>query len=525
VLEVLDEAVNRDNVRGLFLRVGPFGGNYGLAQDLSDAINLVRERDKPVHCHFEVADNAAWTLLAPSCDRISMTPAGQLDLVGIAAQAAFLGGMLSEFGVRADLMQVGRYKGAAEPMTEAEMTPDVRTSLETLVGGLYDGLSSAVQARGRDAAEVDDLINRGPFDAGQARDERLVDDVGFDDEAREHLRLAAGVARVRPKSLTRNSSEGSLEDLIQILAGGGAEGGPQGSRIAVARLSGTITDADQRGADSGRSGPFVRQMREFADDNDIRAVVLRIDSPGGSALASDRMWHAVRRVAGRKPVIVSVGNMAASGGYYIASAATRILAQPSSLVGSIGVVGGKVEFSGLVEDADIGVEIIQRGQNAAWSSPLRPFTPEERVRVERMMTRTYDRFIRRIATGRDMTPEEIAPGAEGRIMVGTQALELGLVDEIAGLTTAIRQACDARAEAEGAASDSFCPVEYWPRPLNPFEELSELMQEPGVSAPRRALERSVGVPLSGELAYGADLLRLLHQEHMLLALPFSLQIR
>jgi protease-4 len=198
-------------------------------------------------------------------------------------------------------------------------------------------------------------------------------------------------------------------------------------------------------------------MRKIADEEDVKALVLRIDSPGGSALASDKMWHAVRRVAARKPVVVSVGDMAASGGYYVASAGTEIFADDVSLVGSIGVVGGKIVGADLAARLGVHPTALSRGQNSGWMSPFHPFTPSERTAVQRSMQNTYEIFLSRVRLGRKIQPDQLAAVAEGRIMSGKRAREGGLVDQAGGLTAAL-----ARARAQGGLPED-APIETWPK--------------------------------------------------------------
>jgi len=515
----LDAVARDEDAKGLFLRVGPLGGAWGRAADLRAALAAIREAHKPIHCHFDVADNLAFWLMASSCDRISMTPAGDLDLVGVAAYVFFARSLLENAGLRADLMQMGRYKGAADPFTRDEMPEETRESLGAVLDDLQSTLVQGIAAgRHLEPERVAALLDEGPFDATHARERGLVDDVGFDDEAREHIRREAHVGHVRLVQLTPGEEPMGLLEILQAFSGEAPETTPEGPRVALVYLEGNIVDEEESGIGSGRSGPFVRAMRSFADDDDIKAVVLRIDSPGGSALASDRMWHAVRRVAKRKPVIVSVGDMAASGGYYIASAATEILAHDSSLVGSIGVVGGKVSVGDLADRLGVHVEVLQRGRNAAWLSPMRPFTDEERIVIGRMLRATYRRFVRRVAEGRDMPSERVGAAAEGRLWSGRRAREAGLVDAEGGLWEALR-----RARQQGGVSE-WAPVERWPRRAGLLEAIAQAMggSQPGDRT--RAILSDIAA-LAGPVAEAAMVSPLLlGRERVAVALPYVLRV-
>ncbi|MCS6797333.1 MAG: S49 family peptidase, partial [Myxococcota bacterium] len=325
--------------RGLFVRLGPMHAAWARVLDLAEAFALLRAAGKPVHCHFDVLDNAGYLLAARACNRISMSPAGELALVGPSMHVFYARSLLQTLGIEADLVQVGRYKGAADPLTRDRMPEETRESLGALLDALLRTLLDALgDGRGLEADRARALLDEGPFDAASALEAGLVDGVQFDDAARETARRAVSADRVRTLRLAPEAGSLDLAELLEALSGESGARAPRGPRIALMHLTDVITDDEAQGPESGRAGPFVRAARRLADDEDVRAVVLRVDSPGGSAIASDRMWHAVHLLAQRKPVIVSVGDMAASGGYYVASAGTEILAHPTSLVGSIGVV-------------------------------------------------------------------------------------------------------------------------------------------------------------------------------------------
>jgi protease-4 len=521
VLRRLRAVARDDDAKGLLLHVGPMSGAWGRALEIADAAKAVHDAGKPVHCHFTFADNLSYALMARVCDRISMTPAGDLDLVGLAAHLFYMKTLLANLGVRADLLQVGAYKGTAEPFTLDAPSEETRAQMNQLLDDLTAWIVTSV-AEGRDLPEdrVRALVDEGPFDAWTATERGLVDDVGFDDEAMEHARVAADAERVRRVPLTPRPEPVGLADILDAFSGETPHAAPEGDRIGLVYLVGQITEGDEGGGtdEGGRSGPFVRAMRSFADDDEIKALVIRIDSPGGSALASDRMWHAVRRVAKKKPVIVSVGDMCASGGYYIASAATEIYVDETSLVGSIGVVGGKVVVDELAARVGVHTEIIERGRHAAYASPTRPFTDEERAVLERMMRQTYERFLRRIETGREMERAAILPHAEGRVMTGKRALDAGLVDRVGGLSDALAHA----REQAGLPEDA--PVERWPRRKTFLDAIAEGMggAEPGDRA-RALMEDAMAA--AGPMGEATRILPLFAgRERVAVTMPFVLHV-
>jgi protease-4 len=291
-----------------------------------------------------------------------------------------------------------------------------------------------------------------------------------------------------------------LSELFKALWGG--EGRKtEGKRVALAYLDGTIRDDEHDQGNGSSSGPFIATMRRIADDPEVRALVLRIDSPGGSALASDKMWHAVRRVVKRKPVIVSVGDMAASGGYYVACAGTEIFALDDSLVGSIGVVGGKIVGEKLAARLGVHAVTLNRGRNSGWASPLRPFSVTERSAVLLAMTDTYTTFLARIREGRKIEPDRLKAMAEGRIMTGRRAREGGLVDTAGGLP-------------------DNAPIEVWPKQHSLFERASQLLS--GTSTSASAREMLLALP---EFAHSPLVQSLVSRDlGPLTALPYALEL-
>jgi protease-4 len=464
LLDQLHGFVEDDAVKGLLLHVGELRGAFARARDVRDALAAVRRAGKPVHCYVETTDNLGYGLAAASCDRITLSPAGAIDLVGVAAQTVYAKRALDALGVGADVVQVGAYKGAADAVTEETMPQTVRENLSAMLDDLQSdlvGLVAARKALAPAAAQV--LIDGGPYTSERALAAGLVDGVGFDDEARARAKQAAKSEHVTDDS-QRERDEFELSDLLDALFEEKDEQA-SGERVVLAHLDGTIMMGNERSSGSAHARSFVAAMRRFADDEGVKAVVLRIDSPGGSVLASDAMWHAVRRVAKRKPVIASLGDMAASGGYYVAAAATEVMARDESIVGSIGVVGGKLVAHQLAERVGVRFERLSRGRHAAWTSPTQPFSDEERALFQRSLHAAYDRFLARIVEGRKLPLERIQPLAEGRIMTGRRARQGGLVDSEGGLREAL-----ARARKQAKLGEDV-EVQVWPHRPSFFEAL------------------------------------------------------
>ena len=522
VLDRLEEARTDEHTAGLFIRLGPMPGSWGAIGDIAEAIQAVRDAGRPVHCHFEMLDNAGYALAARACDRLTVTPAGMLDAVGVAAQVFYMRSLLAELGIVADIAHEGRFKDAAEPLVRDDMSPETRESLGALLDDVHAVLIDAIVAgRHLTAEEAQAAIDAGPHDSATALGLRLVDAVEFDDEAITRAREACGATRNLVVELEPPHEPATLGDLLAAMSGEAPAEEVEGPRIVLAYLEGAITDGEEEGMSTADAGPFVRGMRELAEDDDVRAVVLRIDSPGGSALASDRMWHAVRRVAARVPVIVSVGDVAASGGYYIAVAGHEIFAHPGSIVGSIGVVGGKVSIAPLMEEHGMHVETLTRGRHAGWSTLTALWTEEERAVVERLMHSTYERFVSRVAEGRHMEWNRVLELAEGRVWSGADGLERGLVDQYGGIRAAIARA------RERAGVGEEIPVVEWPAERTMLDAIADSVgggssahARTGVHAALRDL-----VDLPAPLASAMSLATMLEGEHVLVTMPVVLEIR
>jgi protease-4 len=479
-LVAIDEARTDEHVVALFLRLGPMGSAWGRIGDLREALQAVRDAGKPVHCHFETLDNAGYLLAASVCDQLSVTPAGMLDAVGVAAQVFYARSMLESLGIQADILQVGTYKGAAEPLTRDEMTDATRESLGALLDTLESTLVAGI-ATGRHMSEADAqaALDAGPYDAASALAAHLVDAVEYDDEARTHAREAAGATRNRLVHIGPAPEPVTLGQILDALSGTPEDEEPVGDHIVLAYLEGEISDAETNtGGGTGAVEPFVAAMRELQEDETVRAVVLRINSPGGSALASDRMWQSVDLLSARVPVIVSVGDMAASGGYYVAVAGDEILAQPTSIVGSIGVVGGKISIAGSLDRIGVHPETLTRGRHAAWSTVTATFSEEERVIIQRMMDSTYERFVSLVVRGRAHDWASIEAVAQGRVWSGADGLSRGLVDGVGGLSTAI-----AHARSRAGLADT-TPIVEWPE----RRTMLDLLAESTGGAPEARLE-------------------------------------
>ena len=522
ILTRIWDATENENVKGLFLRVGGLQGAWGSVRDVTEALEGFRSETRPIHCHFEATDNVGYLLLATVCDRISMSPAGTLDLIGPAAVMLYARSFLDKVGIQAEIMHMGRYKGAGDTLIRDDMPPEAKESMDAILDDLYASLLAATALRADgDETRAGALIDQGPYTSEAAEKAKLVDAVQYLREAREEVKAAAGVDSIRRTRMLPKQEPLTLGQFLDLFSGDTDEPKMEAERVALVFVTGNIVDGESDSPGEAVSGPFVRTLERLEEDEAVKAVVLRINSPGGSALASDRMWEAVQNLSEDKPVIASIGDMAASGGYYIASAADEILAHPNSIVGSIGVVGGKINLSGLAEEAGIHTFVLQRGARAAWSTPVRGLNPSERQAFEGLLRSTYERFIDRVAIGREMEREAVLAAAEGRVMTAADGQPLGLVDEMAGLGEALRRA---RA-AGGLAPDS--AIELWPASKGMFDTLNELFGGGGDDA--RKIERMMleAHPMSASLPIEPWLrtFRTLTTERVALVPPYLWSVR
>jgi protease-4 len=441
------EQLGRDkDLRGVLLRLGTARIGLARASEIGELFADLGGK-LPIYCHADELGNATLSLAARACKRVWVSPAGSVDAIGLAAQLVFFHKLLAdELGLDVDFLQVGKYKGAEEPFTRDSPSPEARASLESTLAGLraswLEGLRKARPPAGENSED-------GPYSAAAARERGLIDDVGYFDEARDALEKSTGAVRAEVRLGSGHSSGGGdeLSDVLRALAGESLGSAP----VALVRASGAIS-MESGGGLLPESGGIAerrlgRTLARLEKDETVKAVVLRIDSPGGSALASDLLWHALMRVRAKKPLVVSVGGMAASGGYYLASAGATVFADESSIVGSIGVVGGKIAADRALEKLGIHTETVpaktgDRGAaaRAAYESLLQPWDEPTRARLLQTMTGIYQLFLARVAEGRGIPVERVAESAEGRIFSGRDAKMRGLVDELGGLHAAVARA-------------------------------------------------------------------------------------
>lgn len=407
---------------------------WGKLQELRDAVRDFRASGKTVVAFMEYGGDREY-FLASAANRVFLLPTSSLDLTGVASYEVFLRGTFDKIGAVPDFLHIGEYKTAVNQFTEKSFTPAHREMSESLNTDAYAQLVRGIAAgRGKSEADVRALIDRGPFLARDAVNAGLVDGLAYEDQ------LDDLVPELKDEHEGRERIEGRDYRRISDRSAGFR---PR-AKVAVLYAAGTIVSGEGgfdpiNGAIAG-SDSIVEEIRRIRADDSVRAIVLRIDSPGGSSTASDVIWRELMITRDEKPsrpLVVSMSDLAASGGYYIATPAQVIVAQPGTLTGSIGIYGGKIVIGGTLQKLGVTTETVASGRNATMASPVSTYSPGERAAMERMLKDFYGTFLERVASSRRMTPEDVDRLGQGRVWTGQQAKDRGLVDVLGGMDTAV----------------------------------------------------------------------------------------
>jgi protease IV len=432
-IDGLEKAKRDPRIRAVLLMPSGLSVPYwAKVQELRDAIIDFRKSKKTVVAFLEYGGDHEY-YLASAADKVYLLPTSPLDLTGVASYEIFLRGTLDKIGAYPDFLHVGEYKTAVNQMTEKGYTPAHKEMSESLNRDMYDQLVRGIaEARGKTEQEVRTLIDQGPFLPEDALRHDLVDGLAYEDQLDDRVAdLKSGTAELR-------RIEGSDYQRAASRLG-------RGPRIAVIYAVGTIASGRNafdplNGAIVG-SDSLVEQIREVRDDRSVKAIILRVDSPGGSSVASDVIWRELMITRDKnpdRPLIASMSDLAASGGYYISLPAQVIVAQPATLTGSIGVYSGKIAVGGTLNKLGVTTGTVATGANADIYSPFAPFSPTQRARLQDHMQGFYENFVEKAAESRKTTPEKIDQVAQGRVWTGRQAREHGLVDALGGLDVAVR---------------------------------------------------------------------------------------
>ncbi len=435
VLTDLRKAKADKRIGAVLLDIDFPGISLGKADELREAIGEFKSSGKPVYAFMELGTNKEY-YIATAADKIFVPPSGDLYINGLQAEASFYRGSLDKLGIEPEVIQIGKYKNAPDAYTRKEMSEEQREVINALLDDYYNRIVGAIaESRKKAPDEVKAIIDNAPYNAVQAKQQNLIDGAIYRDDVYNELKKQLGYKEDEDLKVTTTSKYRDVKPESLGLN--------NGERIAVIFASGGImtgksNDGSFGGAQTAGSDTLVKAINDAADDSSIKAIVLRVDSPGGSALASDLIWHAIENAKAKKPVVTSMGDVAASGGYYIACNSNKIVAEPSTVTGSIGVFLGKPNVKGLYDWLGVNTQTVTRGKNAGIFDVTRNWTPEERAVFENQARNIYyDNFVPKVAQGRGKPAEYIDSIGQGRVWTGMQAKEKGLVDEFGGLNKAV----------------------------------------------------------------------------------------
>ena len=470
LIDAIKTAKGDKRIKGIYIEGGTMSSDFATLQELRGALVDFKSSGKFIVSYADSYTQGAY-YIASVGDRVLINPSGLLDWHGIAMQPMFWTGLMEKVGVKAQVFKVGTYKSAVEPFILKEMSPANREQVESMITDLWKETCTAVATSRKLSpdslnAYADRYITLA--DGADYKRLKLVDDLTYVDQVREELRK-----RMNDKEVTFVSPE--------VLAAQAEDTGDDDNQVAVYYASGNIVDVAGSGALMGGGDEIigsrvVEDLDKLANDKDVKAVVLRINSGGGSAYASEQMWRAVQLLKKKKPVVVSMGGMAASGGYYMSCGANYIVAEPTTLTGSIGIFGLIPDFSGLVKDKlGLRFDVVKTNKASDFGTLSRPFDAAESAALQAHVNRGYALFLKRVAdgrtaAGRKMTPEAVDHIAQGRVWTGNQALKNGLVDKIGTLNDAILK-------AEQLAQTKNPAVVRYPAPKSWMESFNKEKQE------------------------------------------------
>lgn len=462
-LLALDKAAKNENIIGVYLEGGAMGANPGMAQELRQALVEFKESGKWVVAYGDSYGKTAY-YLSSVADSVLLNPEGNVDFGGMASQIMFYKDVMEKVGVKMQVFKVGTYKSAVEPFICTEMSPANREQVTSYLFSIWTNMLKDVAAsRNMEVGKLNSLADSLTMisEASVALNGGLVDKLCYMDEVKAILREKSGLEDEDDDLVFASVADVAKSETLDEKVD---------EQVAVYYAYGEIVQSQGTGLGMSQEHQIVgekmiKDLQDLREDEDVKAVVIRVNSPGGSAFASEQIWREVCLLKEKKPVVVSMGGMAASGGYYISCAANRIFAEPTTLTGSIGIFGMIPDASELMtEKIGLKFDVVKTNEMSDIGTMARPFNEAESAQMQKMINRGYDLFTKRVADGRGMAQDSVKLIAEGRVWTGEQGLNIGLVDELGNLDDAMAHA------AELAKVEKFRAVPY-PGADNPFEQL------------------------------------------------------
>lgn len=462
-LLALDKAAKNENIIGVYLEGGAMGANPGMAQELRQALVEFKESGKWVVAYGDSYGKTAY-YLSSVADSVLLNPEGNVDFGGMASQIMFYKDVMEKIGVKMQVFKVGTYKSAVEPFICTEMSPANREQVTSYLFSIWTNmLKDVAESRNMEVGKLNSLADSLTMisEASVALNGGLVDKLCYMDEVKAILREKSGLEDEDDDLVFASVADVAKSETLDEKVD---------EQVAVYYAYGEIVQSQGTGLGMSQEHQIVgekmiKDLQDLREDDDVKAVVIRVNSPGGSAFASEQIWREVCLLKEKKPVVVSMGGMAASGGYYISCAANRIFAEPTTLTGSIGIFGMIPDMSELMtEKIGLKFDVVKTNEMSDIGTMARPFNEAESAQMQKMINRGYDLFTKRVADGRGMAQDSVKLIAEGRVWTGEQGLKIGLVDELGNLDDAVAHA------AELAKVEKYRAVGY-PAPDNPFDQL------------------------------------------------------
>jgi len=528
VTRALEAAAKDSDITGVYLtgqvRSQGYGSGFAALKEVRDALETFKASGKPVKAYLDYASTRDF-YLASVANEIVLDPYGAILMPGLASQPMFYTGAFEKFGIGVQVTRVGKYKSAVEPFTLKEMSPESRAQTQKLLDDVWSSLTSAIEAsRKLPTGSVQKVVDeKGFIRADLAKSIKLIDRVAYVDEVLAELKTVTG--RKGSKETFRQIA---LRDYAKLVSNDGVVAKRHGEgkleistgvsgKIAIVYAEGEIVDGNGNAEGVVFGDKTARMLREIRQDDSIKAVVLRVNSPGGSVSASEAIQREVRLIQKNKPVVVSMGTVAASGGYWISTNTERIFAEPTTITGSIGVFGMYLNLQGLATDKlGLTFDTVKTAKFADANTISRPKTPEELALFQTFVDWVYDQFIGKVADSRKLTREAVMEIAQGRVWSGSEALKLGLVDELGGLSSAVRYAAK-----KAGLNDNFRVAEY-PRKKQLAEAFAEAFEG-------RRREQSFGGPMGVFLKEATDEFQALANFNdprgLYARLPFELRLK
>lgn len=459
-LEAIQKAKENDNVKGIYIEAGSFSADYASLQEVRNALLDFKKSGKWIVAYGDIYTQATYYLCSVA-DKVWMNPSGEIDWHGMASQPIFVKDLLAKVGIKMQVIKVGKYKSATEMYTEDHMSDANREQTQAYINSIWKQITNDVSSSRKISVDslnayADRLVM---FEGAEAQKKyKLVDALLYHDQVK------AEVKKLLKLDDDKSINQLSISDMQTV------KRKKDGEQVAVYYAYGDIVDSPSQGMLMGGGHQIVandvnNDLQSLADDDNVKAVVIRVNSPGGSAYASEQLWHQIEVLKQKKPVVVSMGGYAASGGYYMSSGANYIFAEPTTLTGSIGIFGTIPDRSELMtKKLGLKFDEVKTNKNAAFGTSSRPFNAEELSYLQSYINRGYQLFRKRVADGRKMTIEQVEAIAQGHVFTGADALKIKLVDELGGLDKAIAKA------AQLAKIDEYYTNNY-PAPPSIFDQL------------------------------------------------------